>query len=216
MLAGCSGADRGDSRTEDSSAPATSTCAPNGLVQHRAAHPVDVRANGLQPIGDSFTVPIPNDQQIVLQTCDWNTISNSSSVQRLVGSELDVEFHASDTTRNRFQYLADLIAQRSNISYLYVAGIAASQQGSQLMLTAYFYNPTPNRLLLSNVAITIRDGSPPLHLLASETFFASSDTALIVPARTVHFADLPFESFSPPVTASQRFSFNYPPPTPVD
>ena len=109
-VAACSGGGPAGSTAR----PSQSTAAPmsTALVSGRANSPTDVEAPGVQlrPGKAGFSVQV-GSHNIVIAGNDWDTIVATSKVVPNVDIEFASGFNWTATTRNRFQYLADLIAK---------------------------------------------------------------------------------------------------------
>ena len=88
--------------------PPTSALTPTtGIsVASRAPRPIQTDVPGIQFTKGSISVTLYN-HTFQIAARDWNTITGASIVPQDIGVSLDTDFHAAQTTRNRFQYLAD-------------------------------------------------------------------------------------------------------------
>ncbi len=182
-VGGCSG--KSSSHTE-SSTNTTSTNA-SALVQGRSAKPTEPSAPGLQIAKGSFSVDL-NNRAVVIGASDWNTITASSTVAHKLGVTLDPDFHASTTTRNRVQYLADRLAAVAQPRFVPV-GIISTTVGSNDVAIEALLNPTADAYRLSGLHVTVIDKSPRT-TLGSATFFSGAGQGIVIPARDVNFLRL--------------------------
>jgi len=176
--------------TPKTSAVPTVTWSPNsGIdVANRAPIPTDVSAPGIQilppnrlPIGiGNETYEIPAN--------DWNTITADSAVPRDVTLILDPEFHASPVTRNRFQYLADIIYKHSKAGFV-MYGIAAVLDGGDVVSIVAIVNPATFAVKLTRLDLTVRV-SPPETTLTRGTFYSAAGRSVSIGPKSVYFARL--------------------------
>jgi hypothetical protein len=120
---------------------------------------------------------------------------------------VDPAFHPTDVTRNRFQYLADQIAQYGVPDFEPI-GMAEGLGAGQFIEFAALYNSTAQVKKLSGLTVTVSLQSS-AKKVAMQVFFATPSSALVIPARTVYFARLSFAHFrSPPKTRGNSVSYN--------
>lgn len=87
----------------------------------------------------TFSVSIGN-YNLIITANDWNTIIGSSHVANLVGVQFAPDFNTTDnTTRNRFQYLADEIFQHYGDTVFEPLSIVAAVSGGDLVDDAALY-----------------------------------------------------------------------------
>jgi hypothetical protein len=191
-IANCGGQPSGP--TPPPSTKQTGTGVP--LVTDRSAKPADVKAPGIQvPSGSTFSVSI-GKYNLVITANAWNTIIGSSHVTDLVGVQFDPDFNATDdTTRNRFQYLADEISQHYGNTNFEPLSIVAAVSDGAVVDDAAFYNATDQVGQLSGLTVTITNDVSSA-TVASETFYGTPGSAIIIPARTIYFTRLTFSSTS--------------------
>ncbi len=180
--------------TPPASTTQTGTAIP--LVSGRSVKPADVKAPGIQmPSGSTFSVSIGN-YNLVITANNWNTIVGSSHVANLVGVQFAPDFNNTDnTTRNRFQYLADEIFQHYNNTNFEPLSIVAAVSVGAVVDDAALYNATDQVGKLSGLTVTIINDSSS-STVASEIFYGTPGSAIIIPARTIYFARLTFSSTS--------------------
>ena len=172
--------------------------APGALVSGRASVPNDVSAPGIQiPAGRTgFSVQVGN-HEIVITGNDWDTIVASSRVASYVGVEFASGFNWTATTRNRFQYLADMIAQDENSKdfdpLTIVTGISDKTATSIVAL----YNPSTKPGTLTGFHVTLIS-KPGETLVGTGDFFATADSSMFIPAKTIVFARLTYPVVTQP------------------
>jgi hypothetical protein len=159
----------------------------SALVQGRSAKSTELSAPGLQITRGSFSVDL-NNRSVVIGASDWNTITASSTVAHKLGVTLDSDFHASTTTRNRFQYLADRLVAVAQPRFVPV-GIASTTVGSNDVAIEALLNPTADAYRLSGLHVTVIKKSPRT-TLGSATFFSGAGQGIVIPARGVDFLRL--------------------------
>lgn len=176
-----------------SSDPAEAKTPTAGIyVAGRAPRPTDVTAPGIAFAKGNLAFSVGN-HHISISADNWNTIVGTSIVPHSVGSMIDPQFHATDVTRNRFQYLADLIAQY-NLPNFEPIGIAEGIGSGQFIEYSALYNSTDRVSALSGLTVTVTL-DPSGVVLAKQTFYSTAGTALVIPARTIYFARLSFAQF---------------------
>lgn len=177
-------------------ASTTQTGTATQLVVGRSSKPADVGAPGIQmPSGSTFSVSI-GSYNLVIKASDWNTIVSSSQVANLIGVEFAPDFNTTDnTTRNRFQYLADEISQHYTGTHFEPLSIVASVSNSALVDDAALYNATDQVGKLSGLMVTVTNNTSG-GIVASGTFYGTPASAVIISARTVYFVRLTFSSAS--------------------
>ena len=178
------------------------------LVGGRAAAPTETNAPGLQFSTGSLEVTL-SGHPISISARDWNTISSTSNVPHDIGLSLDPNFHAADTTRHRFQYLADQIVQYAPSRFDPV-GVAAAPVGKTLVTIVALINRTPYRYRLSGfkATVTVR---PPVTTVGSATVFTGNSNALVVPGEDVYFLrlELPLIATRPSTATTTNYAFHY-------
>jgi hypothetical protein len=178
------------------------------LVSGRSPHPADIRAPGIQFSRGDLQVTVGNNH-IVVTASNWNTIDGSSSVAKRVCTAFYGDFNTTSTTRNRFQYLADRIAGYRVTSFDPVGVVTAIDDGQRIAIVS-LYNPLSHSRRLSGLSLTI-SAEPGGTTLASETFFSTPGSALLIPAHTIIFGRLRFATFTaaPSTTTSITYNFHY-------
>jgi hypothetical protein len=177
----------GKSSSHTGSSTGTTSTNSSALVQGRSAKPTELSAPGLQFSKGSFSVDL-NNRSVVIGARDWNTITASSTVAHKLGVTLDPDFHASTTTRNRFQYLADRLAAVAQPRFVPV-GIVSTTVGSNDVAIEALLNPTADAYRLSGLHVTVINKSPRT-TLGSATFFSGAGQSIVIPARGVDFLRL--------------------------
>lgn len=156
----------------------------------------DFSAPGIQmPTGASFSISIGN-YNLVITAADWNTIVASSQVESLVGAEFAPDFNSTSiVTRNRFQYLADEISLHYDGQTFEPLSVISAVSGGAVVDDVALYNPTEQVSELSGLTDKIVNLTS-MTTVASETFYGSPGTAIVIPARTIYFARLVFSADS--------------------
>ncbi len=210
IMTGCS--DGGDkSALESVVAPPPSSAAgaspPPVVVDGRASTAVETDAPGIGFTFGEIEVTV-NGHEITIPADDWNTISSESAVPHDIGLSLDPEIHASDTTRNRFQYLADLMVQYASSDKPTPVGVVAADHGPSLVTIVAVINRTTDTYRLGDLTVTVRM-DPPMTTVGSVTVFSGVDNGLIVPGENISFLwlELPVQN-SPPISSqSTHYDF---------
>lgn len=200
VIAGCSTTSRHPART---SAPVPTT---GTHVAARAQRPILTSAPGIQFTTGSLSVTMYN-HTFDIAARDWNTIIGTSIVPQDIGVSLDSDFHAAQTTRNRFQYLADRMVPFITRSFGAI-GIVSIAKGRTDVTIVAFINPTNNAFLLSGFSETIIE-SPPTTTVASAKFYTTASTALTIPGHNIYFVRLSSPVVAPPPSNSTRIAFNF-------
>jgi hypothetical protein len=204
VMVGCSSSGSHDVAPTSTPTPTTGTS-----VVSRAPGPTQTDAPGIQFTKGSLSVTLYN-HTFEISAQDWNTITDTSVVPRDIGVSLDSDFHATQTTRNRFQYLADrmipFITQRFG-----AIGIASAVKGTTDVAVVALINPTDNGYQLTGFNETITE-SPPTTTVASANFYTTPATALTIPAHNIYFVRLSASvAAAPPpneTTTSYHFSWD--------
>jgi hypothetical protein len=177
----------GGNHGRPNSAPPSSATRPIGVhVANRAAHPTETDAPGLKLPAGQLSFDLGN-QTITVTADDWNTIVATSEVPALATVALDPYFHPNATSRNRFHYLADVIAQANGPNFgLYGVGSYAEQ--IDVVTLATWVNPAdePLRMISRTVTITAADAT----VESAGTFYTSAGHSIVIPAHGVSFARL--------------------------
>ena len=136
---------------------------------------------------DKISFSVGNDT-ITVASADWNTIIDTSSVPRNVTVTLDPDFNASPTTRNRFQYLADLIHEDSGGDFdMY--SIASVPDGGDVITLAAYVNPGSSAVRLVHLDLSVTVG-PPTTTETTGSFYASAGHSIVIGAKSIYFARL--------------------------
>lgn len=198
--------------TPSAASPSAATTGSSGpLVSGRASTPADISAPGIQvPAGGAhFSVQV-GSHEIVITGNDWDTIVATSRVASDVGVEFASGFNWTATTRNRFQYLADLIAQdESSRDFDPINVITGFKNGTATSDVA-LYNPGSRAGILTGLKVTIIS-RPGKTLIGYGDFFETADSSLFIPAKTIVFARLgyPIITQPKPVNGSWETSTNF-------
>lgn len=161
----------------------------------------------------SFSLSV-GSQEIVITSNNWNTIVATSQVHRIVNVAFAPGFNVTATTQNRFQYLADRIAiDYTNRHIFEPLSLAEGVSAHKLVDIAALFNPTNRAGRLTGLQVNIL-ARPSLRVVASQTFYDTVDSTIIIAPRTIYFARLVFsKSSSLPIAhhkvRSWRVSFQY-------
>ena len=152
--------------------------------------PTDITAPGIQvPAKNaeiSFTV---GGQEIVITGSDWDTIVASSKVATNVGVEFARGFAWTATTRNRFQYMADLIARDESAQNFDPLTVVTVPKNDEVISVVALYNPGNKPGTLSGLHLTVIS-HPGDTVTATGDFFSTANSSLPIPAKTIIFATL--------------------------
>jgi hypothetical protein len=200
-----SGCSSGSHHVAGTSAPTPSA---GSSVVSRAPSPTQTNAPGIQFSKGSVSVTLYN-HTFQIAARDWNTISGTSIVPRDIGVSLDSDFHAAQTTRNRFQYLADRMVPFITRSFGAI-GIVSVAKGATDVTIVALINPTDNAYQLTGFTETIIKG-PPTTTVTSAKFYATTGTALTIPGRNIYFVRLsaPVVAAPPPNATTTTFNFSW-------
>lgn len=167
-----------------------------GLVVGRSHHLADLHGPGIDmPRGSMMSLSIGKHYELTIKAADWDTIVATSHVRVLVGVEFAPNWNTKDytyTTRNRFQYLANVISQHYDGINFEPLSIAPGISKDHVVEDAALYNPTYKVAKLSGLKITIINRLVN-KVEASKTFYSKP---IIIPGRTVYYAHLIFPSHS--------------------
>jgi hypothetical protein len=200
-IAGCNAG--GQVAPTDTVTPTT-----GAVVASRAPNPTQTNAPGMQFTKGSISVTLYN-HTFQISARDWNTITGTSIVPQDIGVSLDADFHAAQTTRNRFQYLADRMVPFITRSFGAI-GIVSVAKGSTDVTIVALINPTENAFQLTGFNETIIE-SPPTTTVTSAKFYTTPDTVLTIPGRDIYFVRLsaPTSAAPPPNATSTTFDFSW-------
>jgi hypothetical protein len=175
-------------------------------VRNRAARPEETTSPGIQFKSGALQVNI-GQQQFVINAADWNTITRASVVPINVGLQLDPDIHPDATTRQRFQYLADLFDASSQATFLPI-GLVGALVGNNYVEIVGLYNPTPDIAELSGLhtALVAKSSS---NVLGAAVFFSGANGGLTLPAHSVVFERLRLPTSSPRYSGSTVVSFHW-------
>lgn len=187
-VAACAGSGSSGSAAPPSSSAAVATSGP--LVTGRARVPSDITAPGIQvPAATariSFNV---GSHEVVIPGSDWDTIVASTKVAASVGVEFASGFTWTATTRNRFQYMADMIAHdESSRDFDPLTVVTGFKNDTAISIVA-LYNPGNQPGMLSGLHLTVIS-QPGETVIGTGDFFATADSSLLIPAKTIIFARL--------------------------
>ena len=206
LAAGCHGA---GSSNQGLATPSAVTQIPTtgSTVIGRAPEPTQIDAPGINiPSGD-LNITIYNNS-FEISARDWNTITNTSIVPQDIGVSIDPNVHASQTTRNRFQYLADRMFPYVKASFL-PDGIVSVIKGSDDISIIAFINPTADTYELTGLTLSVKKGSPET-TISSADFYTTPDTALTLPAKNIYFAWLSAPLIAkPPLHDPTNTTYNF-------
>jgi|SRR6266568_2603964 len=175
-------------------------------VVSRAPRPTQTDAPGMQFTKGPISVTLYN-HTFQIAARDWNTITGTSVVPQDIGVSLDSDFHAAQTTRNRFQYLADRMFPF--ITRLFGAiGIVSVAKGSTDVAIVALINPTDNAYQLTGFKETITV-SPPRTTVASAKFYTTPSTALTIPGHNIYFVRLSAPVIAAGPSNPTKTSFNF-------
>jgi hypothetical protein len=203
-----------DGASKPSTAPSrdtrTTPSASASAVTGRASAPTDVHAPGivLPEPNATLRVSLPDRRELLLTYQDWNTITGSSRVPAQVQISIDPNFHATATTHNRFQYLANHVGlnPRQPIDAI---GVVARRKARSLIGIAIIRNndAISHRLVNLKVRLLGRNGE----LLQSKEFYGSQTGQLDFPPRTSYLAWLDFgpSKLAPSILNRVTWSFSY-------
>jgi hypothetical protein len=182
----------GKSSTGSTTPPAPSASPPTArvLVSGRASKPTDIDEPGIQvPARDGqFSVQVGN-HDIVITGEDWDTIVATSKVAPDVGIEFASGFNWTATTRNRFQYLADLIARDESSHDFDPITVATTIKNNTVTSAVALYNAGNQAGTLAGLKLTVIS-RPAGTLVGSGEFFATAESSLLIPAKTIIFTRL--------------------------
>lgn len=201
MIAGCS------STGSDHVTPTTAPTPTSGAsVIGRAPSPTQTDAPGIQFTAGALEVTVHN-HAVQIAAKDWNTITDTSVVPRDIGVSLDSDFHASQTTRNRFQYLADRMFPFVTHSFGAVGIVSVVKGGNDITIVALM-NPTANAFQLTGFSVTISE-SPPETEISSAKFYSTPDTALTIPGDNIYFVRLTSPAAARPPASATSTSYDF-------
>ena len=178
-------------------------------VSGRATAPVETDAPGIQLVPPNVLSLEIGNEDITVEADDWNTISGSSSVPGEWNAALDPDMHATPTTRNRFQYLADLIGRHTGPDFT-LYSIANIRDGRDVVSVVPIVNPGHTAVRLTRLTMTVTV-SPPKVTFTKGTFYAAEGQHLVVAPHGIYFARLTTPALGdakPTQTRSTDFSWN--------
>lgn len=188
VVAACTG--KGSTGSTTTPSPSARASATGALVSGRATKPTDIDQPGIKvPAGDAqFSVQVGN-HDIVITGDNWNTIVSTSRVAPDVGVEFASGFNWTATTRNRFQYLADLIAKDESSHDFDPITVATSIKNTTITSIVALYNAGNQAGTLAALKLTVIS-RPAGTFVGSGEFFATANSSLLIPAKTIIFARL--------------------------
>lgn len=187
-VAACTGKGSTGSTTRPSPSEGIPTAA--ALVSGRASKPTDIDEPGIQiPPGNAgFSVQV-GSHNIVITGDNWDTIVATSKVT----PDVDIGFASgvkwTTTTRNRFQYLADLIARDESSHDFDPIAVATAIKNKTVISMVALYNAGNQTGTLAGLQLTAIS-RPAGTMIGSGDFFATADSSLLIPAKTIIFARL--------------------------
>jgi hypothetical protein len=194
LLAGCTQSKAADR----ASAPPTGGT--GVVVTGRAHSPTQQDAKGLGFTTGSIGVTVAG-HRISIGADDWNTIVDTSTVPRIIGLTVDPTFHLTLTGQNRFQYLADRLAEFAPQKFDPV-GIVAAPLGRSLVIVVALLNATNTSYQLSGFHVSVT-ANPPETLVGTGKFYKTESTSPIILAHSVAMMRLTTPVIhAPPKTAT--------------
>lgn len=185
---------------------ATTTPTTGSSVANRAPNPTQTDAPGIQFTKGALSVTLYG-HSFQIAARDWNTITDKSVVPRDIGVSLDSNFHAAQTTRNRFQYLADRMFPFIRDSFGAIGVVSVVKHSDDTAIVALI-NPTGDAYQLSGFTETITE-SPPATPIASAKFYTTPTTALVVPGDNIYFVRLSSPAVGSPPPNPTKTNFNF-------
>ena len=143
---------------------------------------------------------------VVITGNNWDTITATSRVAENVNIAFGDDFHWTATTRNRFQYLADLIAEYNTVDGFEPIGINSGVSKGAFVSIDALYNPLGQARSLTGLTLTVI-AYPPRTVVAKSTFYATADSSLLIPGKTIYFVRLTFSSFTLPPPHNGTWNF---------
>ena len=177
------------------------------VVKGRSATPEQIGAPGIRIVHGSFDFGL-NGHSFTIQANDWDTIVSSSVVQHSVGVSFNTDFHASATTRNRFQYLADYLITAARPGVFQPTGIVAEPSGKSLDTIAALVNPSHNALRFSAMNLVVTE-SPPTTTVGSGAFYTTPSSDVIIPGDDIYFLYLSLPLLAAPPTTAHTTNFAF-------
>lgn len=186
-IAACAGT--GSTKRTAPPSPSATAARSGPLVTGRASVPTDITAPGVQvPANAQISFGV-GSHEIIITGTNWDTIVASTKVAANVGVEFASGFNWTTTTRNRFQYMADLIAQDESSKNFDPLALVTSFKNNTVISLVALYNPGEQPGTLSGLHLTVIS-HPGETAVGSGDFFATADSSLIIPAKTIIFARL--------------------------
>jgi hypothetical protein len=204
ITAGCTS---GNDTTSESTPKAVITPTTGTSVISRSPSPAETDAPGIDFTQGSLSVTMHN-HTFNISAHDWNTITTASIVPRDISVSLDSDFHATQTTRNRFQYLADRMLPYITSKFGAIGIVSVVKNSHTDVTIAALINPTDNAYQLTGFSETIIKG-PPATTVASAKFYSTPATALIIPGHDIYFLWLSASVLNPPPAKVTDTSFNF-------
>jgi hypothetical protein len=194
-MAACTGG--GSAKSTIPPSPSASAVASSSLVTRRASGPADIGAPGIQlPVNAHISFNV-GSHEVFITASNWNTIVASTRVAPNVGVEFTSGFTWTTTTRNRFQYMADLIAEDEGSKNFDPLTIATTFKNDTAISAVALYNPGDRPGMLSGLHLRIIS-HPGETLVGTGDFFASAGSSLLIPAKTIIFTTLDCPVISQP------------------
>ena len=200
--------------TKPASVPVSPSATPIAgvTVRNRSSSPTQTDAPGIQ-VKPPNVIPITmGNDSFSITADDWNTITEASNVPHDVVLGLDPDFHASPTTRNRFQYLADVMFKYAPPGFDTV-GVGAVPVGGNVVTVVALINNDGNASKVTELNTTVTVG-PPTTTIGMGSFYTAADAALAVAPHSIYFARLtmPLTNTPPTISAPNKttnWDFHY-------
>jgi hypothetical protein len=202
LVTGCSaGAISSQPPVTPSSTPTT-----GWNVIGRAPRPTQTNATGITFTTGALNVTL-HSHSFSITARDWNTITGESIVPQDIGVSIDPTIHPDQTSRNRFQYLADRMYPYVGTAFGPV-GIVSVADGSTEISIVAFINPTSDTYQLSDLTVTVVK-SPPGTTISSAEFYTTPSTTLTIPGKNIYFAWLSSAVTANPPANSNSTTWNF-------
>lgn len=209
------------SSTSSQPAPPTTAAVPalseecrSGLpivVGGLSAAPAEVDAPGIRiSEGDFGFEVVPGAEDLRISAAEWNTVVGSSQVPQWIGIKLDPGLEPTETTRARFQYLADRICQYEIEDAFLPLGIGQDQRtdADGLVSITALVNASASYTRVDRLAVDLTSSDPAARL-GRTTFFDGPGEALLIPPTTIVFALLRFGASNPDVGPATEFETHF-------
>jgi hypothetical protein len=187
----------------------TPTPTTGSSVISRASSPAQTNAPGIQFTPGMVLSVSLNNHTIQITAQEWNTITDTSIVPHDIDVSIDSDFNAGQTTRNRFQYLADRMVPFIQHSLSTVGILSVARNRTDITIAA-LVNPTNDGYQLTGLKERITQ-SPPETPVAAAKFYTTPTTALTIPGHSIYFVRLlaPVIAAPPPNPTTEAFNFGW-------